>query len=156
MKLIILPNGSKVKVDDQDYERLSKYRWYETEKGYVRTQYINGKIARIKIHRMILSDPIPRGYEIDHINRDRLDNQRSNLRICTRAENLANRSPRTKPRGPITVGITRHEYGKWQLQSYWKGINRYLGLYETKEDARIAAHVARQILASDPSQTCFV
>lgn len=74
------------KVDDSDYELVSKHKWYDT-KGYVRTK-IGGK--SVAIHTLIMNTP--KGMEIDHINHDPSDNRRENLRICTRSENCSHRA----------------------------------------------------------------
>lgn len=93
MKQIPLTQGKFAMVDDEDYEWLSKWKWcYQKTKkdGYaIRGGIRNGKQYTIAIHRVILNPNI--GEDIDHINRNRLDNRRENLRICTRKENTRNR-----------------------------------------------------------------
>lgn len=91
MKYIQLSKQGKNKgkyqalVDDQDYDRLNKFRWSITNNGYA--------IRRLKdkyflMHREIID--IPKGMDTDHINRNKLDNRRKNLRIATRSQNNAN------------------------------------------------------------------
>lgn len=83
------------RVDDQDYERLSCYRWSMTNKGRA-ARYEWDAVAKkthtILMHRQILGllpgDP----RQGDHKNRNPLDNVRSNLRIATNAQNEQNRS----------------------------------------------------------------
>ena len=82
----------EAKVDDSDYELLSKYRWNYTN-GYAQGK-VNGKL--IGMHRFIMRTP--KGMVTDHINHDTLDNRRANLRICTHAQNMANRKVSVKYR----------------------------------------------------------
>src|SRR3990167_7614488 len=90
MKEILLTQGQVALVDDEDYERVSKYKWCMCGR------YAGRKLPRVKgqprrselLHRAIMG--AEKGQEIDHINRNRLDCRRSNLRFCTRPQNLAN------------------------------------------------------------------
>src|SRR5687767_1877850 len=80
MKQIPTSRGFFALVDDADYEWLSKMRW----------SYVNGYAVRngTNMHRLITSAPV--GMDVDHIDRNRLNNQRSNLRVCTHKENMQN------------------------------------------------------------------
>ena len=83
-------------IDIEDVERVSQYKWSLSKNGYVRTT-INGKGVRkgIKLHRFIMNvwqDEFDYNSNvIDHINRNKLDNRKSNLRITSQAENNENR-----------------------------------------------------------------
>jgi len=98
LKLIPLTQGKFAKVDDADYEWLSEHKWYakKTTRGdseygsYYAARFcrINRVPTTIYMHREITN--CPAGKEVDHKNRDTLDNQRENLRCCTRAENMSN------------------------------------------------------------------
>lgn len=102
MRKIKLTQGFYALVDDNDYEELNQYNWHYAKQkdigGYaVRTIYLGGgrknaKCRSIMMHRVIMAPP--KGLFIDHINHDKLDNRRSNLRICTRAQNGANQNIR--------------------------------------------------------------
>ena len=86
MKEIHLANGRGVAlVDDQDYERTSKHRWYYC-RGYAIAS-VGG--VTTGMHRMVVD--APKGMDVDHINGDKLDNRRANLRMATRSQNMANR-----------------------------------------------------------------
>ena len=74
------------KVDDEDFEILSKYPWYSTSKKNRLTYVENKKLG--KLHRFIMGYPFKK--EVDHKNGDTLDNQRKNLRICLKFQNMAN------------------------------------------------------------------
>lgn len=78
-------------VDDEDYEEISKYTWLASERGYaLRCAYQDGKTDTVLLHRQVIG--AQKGHVVDHINRDKLDNRRSNLRIVTQAQNTMNRS----------------------------------------------------------------
>lgn len=79
-------SGSTVIVDSDIAKKYSDLKLYLI-KGYV-SYYKNGRTC--KLHRLIIG--AKDGQEVDHINRNLLDNRRQNLRICTRSENLSNRA----------------------------------------------------------------
>ena len=81
-------------VDAEDYEQLSKYRWCAIQTGrnwYAKTFDRNGII--LSMHRFITN--APKGLFVDHKNHNGLDNRRSNLRLCTHAQNQQNTKPRS-------------------------------------------------------------
>lgn len=82
--------GRFVKVSPEDYVYLSRFKWTYKE------GYAVGRIGKkeMRMHRLIMREDDPE-YVIDHINRDRLDNRRSNLRRFTIKENANNRSNNT-------------------------------------------------------------
>jgi hypothetical protein len=90
MKLIYLNTGETVKVDDADYDWLSKHKWYAKASAYnvyaCRSSYNNGRRETICMAREIMQ--CPKGKEVDHINGDTLDNRRENLEIVTKSENI--------------------------------------------------------------------
>jgi len=76
-------------VDDKDFEYLNQFRWYADSCGYVRK--FNKKNEEYLMHRFILNAPINKS--IDHINGNKLDNRKSNLRICSHQQNCWNKPP---------------------------------------------------------------
>jgi hypothetical protein len=91
MYYIDLTKGAKAIVDADDYKVLSSKKWYLSDKGYAeRTEKnLKGQTIKIKMHREILKTP--KGVFTDHINGNKLDNRRSNIRLCTKAQNACNR-----------------------------------------------------------------
>ena len=85
VKRIPLSDGQYALVDAADYEALSAYQWHLCSGGYAAR---SEKGKRILMHRQIM-DP-PKGMVVDHIDGHRANNLRSNLRVCTRAENQRN------------------------------------------------------------------
>ena len=89
VKQIPLGDGFYAYVDAEDYEWLSQWTWH-LHNGYA-VRRRNNKV--INMHREITQ--APKGMEVDHKNRNKLDNTRENLHVCTHAENAQNRR---KPR----------------------------------------------------------
>jgi hypothetical protein len=96
----------------------------------------------ICVHRWIMNGP--EGLIVDHVNRDRLDNRRSNLRLVTVAQNTQNSGPKkTKGRTSSFKGVCLDKQsGKWQAQIKVKGISKYLGQFYDEADAAKAYDVA--------------
>jgi hypothetical protein len=89
MKEIPLTQGKVALVDDDMFDYLSQFHWHYHKRGYA-TSHV-GKVPfrfMIRMHREIMKPP--EGMQIDHINGDKLDNRRVNLRVCTNAENQHN------------------------------------------------------------------
>lgn len=88
--------GKVALVDDEDYEKLMHWKWVlfnDHGRCYaVRHIRINKKSRSIKLHREIIGVTDPKVF-VDHIDGDGLNNQRSNIRKCTHAQNMANRRP---------------------------------------------------------------
>lgn len=81
----IVPN---LKIDKEDIEKVSKYKWHISN-GYARaTTRENGRVETIRMHRLIMNAK-PKTH-VDHINRNKLDNRKFNLRICTSQKNQGN------------------------------------------------------------------
>lgn len=81
--------GVAILVDAQDYASFSQRTWGIASGGYAKNDWWdNGKRKTILMHHLVL--PKKEGFEIDHINRNPLDNRRVNLRYATHAQNIAN------------------------------------------------------------------
>lgn len=112
---------------------INVFRWCSSE-GYATTR-TNGN--RIFMHRLILG--AKKGQIVDHINGDRLDNRKRNLRICTTGENLANQS---KPYPSSTSGLRGVSFNKekkrWVAQICLLSKNTFIGYFDSKEEAHSA------------------
>jgi hypothetical protein len=141
-KRIYLTQGKFTIVSDEDYERLIRFKWCYN-KYAVTTIRIEGKPACRAVHQMILV--APPGLEIDHINRNKLDNRRCNLRIVTHSENMKNKAPRPRKPTPLrkpkvgrsgVLGVTWRSKRQMWIASYQKNKHRaYLGAYSTVQEA---------------------
>lgn len=107
MKEIQLNHGKVAFVDDEDYERLCGYKYSFSNHGYAR-RYCKERSKNVRtstcilMHHEIIGIP-PVGLMVDHINRDRLDNRKSNLRFVTRKQNNANRKKIMKSSKPLFI-----------------------------------------------------
>lgn len=95
MEKIELTQGFFALVDEEDYEKLNKYKWHIRRCGNmiyaVTAIYIkggNGKKKTIQMHRMVMGDSEK---VVDHRNGNGMDNRKSNLRFCTQRQNQQNR-----------------------------------------------------------------
>lgn len=124
-------------IDFADFERLGRRRWSLGKRGYPRAR-IDGKAQMM--HRIVmdleLADDATGLLEVDHINGDRLDCRRSNLRMVTRAQNHQNRH-RTRSRYRGTSWEAAR--GLWKAQATLDGRNYFLGRYVSEEAAAAAA-----------------
>jgi len=88
MKQIKLTKNKYALVDDEDYDFLNQWKWHYHSMGYAsRRKWIKGQNRQesILMHRFLMNTPV--GMDTDHINRNKLDNRRSNLQICTKGLN---------------------------------------------------------------------
>lgn len=89
MKIIPLSKNDFAIVDDVDYIELSRHKWYVNTNGYaIRDTFVKGKKVHFLMHRIIMN--APDGVFVDHINGNRRDNRRKNLRLCSMKENNRN------------------------------------------------------------------
>jgi hypothetical protein len=148
MKTIQLTQGQAVMVDDEDFDRLSQHKWFaqfapdRTGGGAfvaVRDAYDHGR-KRIYMHREILN--APRGITVDHIDRNPLNNQRSNLRLATGTQNSCNRAM-TKSNTTGFKGVNfRKKHASYQAQIAYKGKKIHLGSFASVADAAAAYNKA--------------
>lgn len=143
MKLVKLTRGQFAKVDDEDFEKVSKNKWTAeklTRGGFyaLRGISIQGKQTTIRMHRFILN--ATKGQIVDHINGDTLDNQKANLRFCTAKENARNRAI-TKRNKYGYIGIRKKIYKtiapKYQALISIEGKQKSLGFFKTKKQAAL-------------------
>jgi|ERR1039458_189124 hypothetical protein len=118
MKRIFLNNGGHCKVDDEDYLALAKFQWNKINSGYA-AAYINGKT--MLLHRFIMD--APHNKQIDHINADKLDNQKVNLRLCSRSQNCHRTGKKDKHPTSSFIGVSLHKRDKlWRSRLQHKVI----------------------------------
>ena len=124
---------------------LSDYNLCLNRDGYVQF-CCKGK--NVLLHRYVLGLKTGDGLEVDHVDQDKTNNQRVNLRIVTRRQNIHN-FPLTKRNTSGFKGITKTKNGKWlaQMQSKVNGkkFNRSLGTFATKEGAARAWDAAARL-----------
>jgi hypothetical protein len=134
---IILSNGARCLVDESDSQSVQRFNWYQDGHGYAHTQ---SNYKFIKMHRLITG--AKPGEEVDHVNGNRLDNRRANLRICSRTENA--RAFQKKRIGTSTyrgVSFCRPT-GRWRAQITVNKKSINLGRYFSDADAALAYNTA--------------
>ena len=141
MKKILLTQGKVAFIDDDDFNKLSQYKWYLNNNGYAARAI--GKCPNQKtvlMHRQIMNTPF--GLETDHKNHNRLDNQKFNLRICTGSDNRLNQIKRGKQKYKGVRQMAGSEKYEARIQINDKRIS--LGSYNTNIEAARAYDKAAQ------------
>lgn len=110
---------ARTKIDKDDLEKVKQYKWCLNDFGYARSY-------KIRLHQLIIGKK--EGLEIDHINHNRLDNRKQNLRHCTRSENNINR---TKQGGVRWHILTK----KWRVRICVNYKDISLGYFTNKQEA---------------------
>lgn len=131
MKTIPLTKGKFALVDDEDFDHLNQFKWHLSHYGYAVRNHMTRRGRRIEyMHRRIL------GLKFrqigDHKDRNRLNNQRENLRRCSRLENVLNRTSVRKISPYRGVQQIRNGFCS-KIQFKKKVI--YIGFFRTAEDA---------------------
>lgn len=140
MKYIPLTNSTDIAlIDDEDYERVSAHNWYKNGSGYAVTS-IKGK--DYFLHSFIMGEMI--GKEIDHIDQDRMNYQRKNLRFCTHSQNVANDGPKKNNKLGVKGVDFYKANGKYRatIRVNYKKI--HIGFFDTLREATIAWNEASQ------------
>lgn len=141
---IPLTQGKVALVDDKDFELVSKYKWSAGKHGRRDGEYcamshkkVNGKYRTIRMHSLIMNPP--KGFVVDHINHDPLDNRRDNLRICTTKQNRHNSREASNSVSGYK-GISRHStendrYVYWRVRFMVNGQNKSFGVFKNLQEA---------------------
>jgi hypothetical protein len=127
MKELKLTNSKTALVDDADFEKVSAIEWYSTHNN---TNVFYARNKRIGYMHTYLIGSIT-GFDIDHIDRNGLNNQRSNLRHVSRTENILNQGKSLNNTSGFKGVYFRSKLGKFQALHK----NKHLGLFETAEEA---------------------
>ena len=136
VKILNINASKRALVDDQDAESVGKHKWTVTKSGYAigYLEKVNRKSRLILMHRLIMG--ATKDQMIDHINGDKLDNRRKNLRFCTKAQNNRNSK---KPHSNNTSGYKgvfwSKQKRKWLAQIVVDRTQIGLGFFNSKEEA---------------------
>ena len=133
MKEIYLTQNKICLVDDEDYEVLSSYNWYarkDLNTFYAQRKFkINGKFKNLMMHRIIMNPPDD--MYVDHINRNGLDNRKSNLRIVNHSQNHFNEKLRIDNNSGYKGIYFNNSIKKWSVALG----NKYIGSFHSKTSA---------------------
>ena len=139
-----LSNGGFAVVDSADADAILKFTWRRMRTKKSRVTYAvtslprteTGRRPALLMHRLILG--ARRGTVVDHKNRDGLDNRRQNLRACSHSLNLANAIVHRTNNTSGFKGVCRTRSGRWQATIQYRGRQRRLGTYASREEAAAA------------------
>ena len=138
MAFLSLTRGYIAVVDDEDLDYLKQWSWYAHKTKYMvyamRGKRLPGgkQTSRMLHHEVLrLDKSLPKGYVVDHKNRDPLDCRKSNLRICTVAENNRNCRPRRNKKTSKYKGVCwRKDRKKWQVVICHQGVRYCQGQFK--------------------------
>jgi len=155
LKKISLSQNQYALVDDADYEWLNRYKWCINRRKYTfyaqRVIRIDGRFQTLSMHRLILGLVPGDGKETDHMDGNGSNNQRSNLRICSRSENAQNQRSKEGCSSRYK-GVCRHKNRKkWQASIGVKGRSKYLGLFLSEVEAALAYNQAAKDNFGEPA-----
>ena len=123
--------------DTEDYDLIKKYTWrHHRHLIQAHSHYENDKQQRVVLTRLLMN--CPEGLIVDHINRDILDNRKSNLRVCTKAQSRVRSSIRKDNKtGYIGVHTKQLVSGEccYTASIGVDGKDTYLGTFKTAEEA---------------------
>jgi len=141
-RLVARGRSYEVIVDAVDSWLLDAHRWYILRGKYVyRPARVNGERVSIYLHRLIAG--AAKGLDVDHADRNTLDNRRANLRVCRHAENLRNsKRPASNTSGVKGVYRRKSKSLQWVAEIKVDGRKYWLGAHETLETARLAREKA--------------
>lgn len=155
---IKLTQGKVAIVDDEDYEQVSKHKWYFTG-GYARRDVVRIIRSRVYLHLVIAKRMGLSGEDdVDHINGDKLDNRRSNLRDATRTQNNCNRRLSNRNTSGYKGVSCRPDRKNKPFVANIQVNHRpkFLGAFATAEDAARAYDDAARELHGQYAVTNFV
>ncbi|WP_257064257.1 HNH endonuclease [Priestia megaterium] len=128
-------------VDDDIYEQIKDYKWSARNDGqgriYARRRWIeNGKWKEISLHRFVMGDPT--GMIVDHRDGNTLDNTRSNLRVCSHAENMRNRKKHSKKSSKYKGVSFNNKHQKFVAMIKLNNKHHYIGTFNNEKEAALA------------------
>lgn len=131
MALIQTKKGELIVVDNALLKQIKSFSWYVNKVGYA----VNDSKPRKYMHRLIMG--FPKG-GVDHINGNKLDNRRKNLRLCNQSQNTANASKRSTNKSGYKGVSWNKRYSKWEayLTKDYKHV--FLGYFDDKDKAALA------------------
>ena len=144
---IPLGNGVHALIDEADAELVAGYDW-----RFFKTGYAYAPVGRkyILLHRLVMNVDSSKQF-VDHIDGDRLNNQRHNLRLCTHAENMRNRTSTTGT--SRFKGVYATKAGTWRSAISLNGVRHRLGTFTSEVKAAMAYDKAARELHGEFART---
>lgn len=141
MKHVPLTQGKFALVDDEDLDYINQWSWMYCSRGYAKRYGRKGEKPKvIYMHRVV--NKTPKGLETDHINRNKLDNRKRNLRTCTAMQNQHNSIPRNGGYSKYKGVSLYKSTGEYFAQIKINKKRTYLGRFDKEEAAALAYNAA--------------
>jgi hypothetical protein len=162
MKHIFLTQDKVAVVDDMDYEWLSQWPWHARKKKskssagitkFYAARHSKNNEPPVMMHVEIMKRAGIFSSDYDHKDGDGLNNQRKNLRPCTKSQNSANRRKRNNTTSRFKGVYWNKKAGKWRAQINPNREMKHLGLFRSEEDAARAYDKAALEIFGDFSLT---
>lgn len=136
-------------VDDEDFEYLDQWFWSFDRRYVYRKEYLGmdggkQKYKKIYLHRLIMNTP--EGFDTDHINHDKLDNRKENLRIVSRSQNNMNQRPQIGRTSKYKGVHWNKRGGNWKSEIKMNGKSKWSRVFKTEQEAVIAYNKAAKEL----------
>lgn len=133
-KELPLSRGRVALVDDDDFDWLNQWKWFIVGPGYAgRLKRTAGTTASIYLHRFIMDAPAD--WRVDHINSDKLDNRRANLRLVSSRQNQQNRQVAAHSTSGYKGVCWHKRFAKWHVRITVNGHRLHLGYHADLETA---------------------
>lgn len=134
-------------LDFEDIPKLEAFSWHVSNHGYL--MHKSRRFGTILFHRYVLN--YKGELTIDHINGNRLDNRKCNLRVATQWENNLNQHKLPAHNSSGTIGVC-WEKGKWVAFMSVCNKKQHIGTFPTKEEAIVARERFKQMRLAHPEQ----
>ena len=139
-----LTRGKEAIIDKEDKKILSTYKWHCLKTGYAATSIGGRKNKKmLYMHRLVI-DAHPQ-IKVDHINGNKLDNRKCNLRLCLQSENSKNRTKSSSGKTSIYKGVYRRNDGRrkcWTAKIKLNYKDIIIGNFYTEVEAAMAYNTA--------------
>ena|SRR5258708_2925659 len=141
MREIELSQGQTTTVDDEDFEKVNRFKWSllcqspRTRYAFRNVRVSGRRITTLRLHRFILNLE-PGDPDVDHVDGNGLNNVKANLQLATHQQNQCNQRKQLRKTSSRFKGVTwdRHA-GEWKAQIKVKGKNHYLGCFAIEQEA---------------------
>jgi hypothetical protein len=125
--------------DLEDYDKIKNHCWHKNKRGYIVTS-LNTELddvrQTIRIHRVIMGVEDPE-IEVDHIDRDKSNNRKYNLRLVDHRQNNVNKNPNYNNSSGCQGVYYNLKLNKWHSQIYYQNKKIHLGYFDNLDDAII-------------------